>query len=265
MSVEPDRKGRNMRTKWSIGVATLVLGIAVGSGVAAAAAPTVCSPPCDAGQSCVSGACTTATGGAPDAASAGPPPGVAAPAARVPAAVAPRWHEGVLFLPSLGLNSFQGDSGQNRGVGFRASFILGSRMAENWSMNVGFIGDQVNLHTTPGGSASDYFIDLAFSPLLHFPQEKLEIVVGPMLGTFLEKGSSSSGLQSTDRWSYGWDFGANLGLLFPVGAKAEVGGLLSFLIRDPAKICLTTAGNETCLSSGLTSAKTLGFALAAMF
>jgi hypothetical protein len=138
-------------------------------------------------------------------------------------------------------------------------------MAENWSMNVGVIADQKNLNVPAGASASDYIFDLTFSPLVHFPQEKLEIVVGPMLGTFLEKGSASIGTTSADSWAYGWDFGANLGLLFPVGQKVEVGGLLSFLIRDPAKACLTSGGNETCSSSGLTSAKTLGFALAAMF
>jgi hypothetical protein len=134
-------------------------------------------------------------------------------------------------------------------------------MAENWSLNVGFAFDKVNMDAA---NASNYFFDIGFNPLLHFPLEKLEIVAGPVLGIFLDKGSAELGTVSIDTWAYGWTAGVNAGLLFPVGPKVRLGGLVNFFVRNPLKFCVTANGTDTCPSSGIDSNKVLAVSLAAM-
>ena len=167
------------------------------------------------------------------------------------------WHEGFMLVPSAGIHSIQGDAGQSKGPGLRLGLMAGSRMGENWSLNVGFAFDKVNWDVP---NASDYVFDLGFNPLLHFPNGKLEIVAGPVLGVFLDKGSALA----ADTWTYGWTLGANAGLLFPVGSKVRLGGLVNFFLRNPIKACVTANGNDTCLSSGLSSPKVLALSVAAI-
>ena len=193
----------------------------------------------------------------------------AAPATAQPAqklAATPRrttqaadWHEGFMLVPSVGVHSIQGDAGQSKGPGLRLGLMAGSRMGEAWSLNVGFAFDKVNWDVP---NASDYVFDLGFNPLFHFPNGKLEIVAGPVLGVFLDKGAVEAGTLVTDTWTYGWTLGANAGLLFPVGSKARVGGLLNFFLRNPIKACIT--GADMCLSEGLTSPKVLALSVAAI-
>ena len=89
------------------------------------------------------------------------------------------------------------DSTRSRGTRARArasvsglGLMAGSRMGENWSLNVGFAFDKVNLD---GPNASRCVFDLGFNPLIHFPLEKLELVVGPILAVFLDKGAAGTG------------------------------------------------------------------------
>jgi hypothetical protein len=152
------------------------------------------------------------------------------------------------------------------GPGLRAGVLLGSRMAENWSLNVGAAFDLGNLNAPAGTSASGYFLDIGFNPLIHFPLPKLEVIAGPIVGTWAEYGHTSALGLSVDQWGYGWTFGVNAGLLFPVGAHAELGGLVSFLLREPLKVCTSfSGGNDMCSSDNADSLKTLALALAAMF
>jgi hypothetical protein len=189
-----------------------------------------------------------------------PTPKLAAPApAR--AAQAPLWREGFMVIPAIGIHSFQGSSAENTGPGLRLGLLAGSRMAELLSLNVGFAFDKANLET-PNTSA--YIFDVGFNPLFHFPQERLEIVAGPVGGIFLNKGSAGGGGQTADIWEYGWTVGANAGLFFRVGSKVHLGGLLNFFLRNPMKSCVTANGTDTCLSSGLNSQKAFALSLAAM-
>lgn len=245
-----------MRSNREAMILAAVLAAATVSGQAAAQTSASCEPACDDGQSCVNGACVAASGGAAAPAAARPTPRVAATPSR--AAPNPLWSEGFMFLPSIGINSFQGDTGRDVGVGLRVGALAGSRMGENWSLNVGFAFDKKNLS---GGGASDYVFDLGFSPLIHFPMEKLEIVAGPALGAFLDKASGGS----IDIWQYGWAIGVNAGVLVPVGSKVKLGGLLNFELRNPMKTCITQNGNNVCGSEGLDSQKALALTLAAMF
>lgn len=138
-------------------------------------------------------------------------------------------------------------------------------MAENWSLNVALTFDKMNPDSAPGESVSDYAFEVSISPLIHFPLPKLEILAGPILGTWVSTASASAGSVSTDVWGYGWTIGGNVGVLVPVGSKVELGGLLTLSVRNVMKLCTTVFGNETCASSGVDAAKALGLAFAAMF
>jgi len=194
-----------------------------------------------------------------------PPPTrapAAAPARPVPRVTAPRVKEGFQVIPAIGINSFQGNSGNDIGVGLRVGLLAGSRLAERFSLNLGVAFDNVNVKAS---GASDIAFDLGVSPLIHFPQEKFEILVGPILGSFVEHLTAGSGTFGLDTWTYGWTLGANAGVMIPVGAKVSVGGLLNFMLRNPLKSCVTTNGTDNCVSDGLNSAKVLAVTAAAMF
>ena len=199
------------------------------------------------------------TGAPPTAAAAG----TAAP--RPLRAPGPHVEEGFMFVPAIGIHSMQGSTGQGVGVGLRAEMLLGARMGENWSLNVGFAFDRINLDVPPGASASDYVLDLGFHPLIHFPQEKFEILAGPILGSFFNKTNIGSGAFAIDSWAYGWTIGANLGVMVPVGTKVHLGGLFNFILRNPLKACVTMGGTDNCGTDNLPSAKVIALAAAAMF
>ena len=49
-----------------------------------------------------------------------------------------------MVIPSIGINSFQGDSGEGTGVGLRVGLLAGSRFTERFSFNLGLAFDKVN-------------------------------------------------------------------------------------------------------------------------
>jgi len=198
---------------------------------------------------------------------AAPPTAAAAagkPAPRPARAPAANAEEGFQFVPEIGLHSLQGDSGQGAGIGLRAGMLLGARMGANWSLNLGLVFDKVNLDAPSGVSASDYVFELAFQPLIHFPQEKFEILAGPIVGSFFDKMNVGSGAGAVDSWAYGWTIGANLGAMVPVGSKVHLGGLFNFILRNPLKRCVTMAGMDVCGTDNLESGKIIALAAAAM-
>jgi len=205
------------------------------------------------------GEAAPATTGSAAPAMTQPAPKVAA--APVRAAPAASWNEGFMAVPSVGINSIMGDAGQGKGVGLRVGLLAGSRIGEHFSANVGLAFDKVSMDAP---SASDYVFDFGFNPLLHFPLEKLEIVAGPVLGVFVDKGAASTLGLTIDSWAYGWTLGANAGLLFPVGSRLRVGGLVSLFVRNPIKNCVTTNGNDSCQSDGLNTPKVLSLSVAAI-
>ena len=204
---------------------------------------------------------------APPAAEAAPPAvaparAAAAPARPVAGVSTPRVKEGFQVIPAVGINSFQGDTGMGTGVGLRVGLLAGSRLHERFSLNLGLAFDKVNLQAS---GASRFAFDVGISPLIHFPQEKFEILVGPVLGSFVDHLDAGSGTFETSGWAYGWTLGANAGVMIPVGAKVSVGGLFNFLLRNPLKTCTTFMGTDTCFSDNLPSEKVLALTAAAMF
>ena len=177
------------------------------------------------------------------------------------AATAAQWKEGFMVMPSVGLHSIQGDSGRGSGPGLRLGLLAGSRMGEIWSLNIGFAFDVGNKDAP---DTSDYVFDIGFSPLFHFPLERVEIVAGPIAGVFVDKGAAGAGTFAADTWTYGWTAGANAGVLFQAGSKVRLGGLFNFFVRSPFKSCLTAGGTDTCFSDNLPSQKVLSLSFAAL-
>jgi hypothetical protein len=193
------------------------------------------------------------------AAAAQPTPRVAAaPAAGRAPAAAPRWREGFQLIPSVGLHSVQGDGGRGSGPGLRLGLMAGQRVVELLSLNVSLVYDRANVDA-PEANGNAFVV--GFSPLFHFPLERLEIVAGPVAGIFLNQLAIGS---ASDNWSYGWTAGANAGAMFQVGSKVHLGGLLNFSLHNSLKSCTTTAGFEVCASDNIPSGKVLAFSLAAM-
>ena len=169
---------------------------------------------------------------------------------------------GLHLVPYVGVNSFQGDTGQGSGVGLRVGLLAGSRMAERWSLNLGLAFDKINAKAS---GVSAFAFDLGIAPLIHFPQEKFEILVGPVLGSFVDHLDAGSGAFEMSGWTYGWTIGANAGAMVPVGSKVSVGGLINFMLRNPIKACTTFMGSDNCLTDNLPSEKVLALTAAAMF
>ena len=193
---------------------------------------------------------------------------VSAPAAAEPAAAGREtratWQEGLMLVPMIGINSFQGDSGRGAGPGLRLGLLAGSRLTELLSLNVGFAFDIVNVDAPPGASAGRYVFDVGFNPLFHFPLQKLDIVAGPLGGVFVDYAKLRGAGLSVNTWAYGWTAGVNAGVLFPVSPKVRLGGLANFYLRNPFKVCVTANGMDTCASSGVDSVKTLALSFAAL-
>jgi hypothetical protein len=182
---------------------------------------------------------------------------VAAPGAAGPA----HWREGFQLVPSVGVHSRLGDTGQGTGPGLRVGLLAGSRVIELLSLNVGFAFDMVNVDAP---NSSDYVFDVGFNPLFHFPLEKVEIVAGPLAGIFLDKAAAGTGNATIDTWAYGWTAGVNAGAMFAVGSKVRLGALANFFLRSPFKSCITAGGSDTCFSDNLPSGKVLALSFAAM-
>jgi hypothetical protein len=193
------------------------------------------------------------------ATAAQPTPRVAAApvAARTPAD-APRWREGFQFVPSIGVHSVQGDGGKGTGPGLRVGLMAGQRVIELLSLNVALVYDRANIDTPEAGGNA---LDIGFSPLFHFPLEKLEIVAGPVAGIFVNQLTIGS---FSDSWSYGWTAGANAGAMFQVGSRVHLGGLLNFSLHNAFKSCTTTNGIDTCFTENIPSGKVLALSFAAM-
>ena len=200
-----------------------------------------------------------------------PPPGYAgAPYPPPPAVVAaPPGRSGFLAMIFTGVHSFQGDSGKNLDMGFRMGAILGGRLNDRVSLNGELTMDILNPKNLPSGADDTIvFADLAFSPLFHAPlAEKAELVVGPKLGVFgVAESVKVDGVDEGTATAHGFVIGVNLGVFGAISRRVSLGGLISFVVRDPTQACITpSGGTESCSSDNLQSNKVLGFTGAVLF
>jgi hypothetical protein len=195
----------------------------------------------------------------------------AAPTAAPPPAADVAWRPGVMPLPFIGLNSFQGDSVQNLDWGLRLGTIFGYRFSRHWSAGAELAVDFVRARNLDASDhLSEHVIDLAVSPLLHVPQRRFEVVLGPVLGPFSYSQHRSSGPQtSIDTSAYGWTFGGNLGVLFTIDGSTKLGLLASAVVRTAGELhfsCTEPVGGPAvaCAHGDFPAGTVLGLAAAAM-
>src|SRR4029077_10196945 len=92
--------------------------------------------------------------------------------------------------------------------------------------------DFINPETdTPG--VTTLGVEVAFSPLFHIPSNTLDIVIGPKLCGFAPPISDGSNTETIS----GYLLGVNAGLFAGISPSMAIGGLVSFSIREPTKVC----------------------------
>jgi hypothetical protein len=201
----------------------------------------------------------------------------------------PDRQRGFLIMPFMGINSFQGKSGEGLTVGVRFGGMLGLRLGNLsggqsssylFSTNAEFTGDWGNMkNPPPGGSAYQVHGDFVFSPLLHLilPASALpntEVVVGPKFGYWFADHEATApgtgGLYGTPTTTYsytyaGFALGLNLGAFYGLGESMAVGALFNFDFRVPGSCTNNSTDSYGASCSAGPSMKVFGFSLAALF
>jgi hypothetical protein len=187
---------------------------------------------------------------------------------------------GFLVLPYLGIHSYQNVDMADYAPGPRFGTLFGGRVSQWLSLN----GElTVDVSYMPDSSSagnlkedSEYYLDLAFSPLAHLVRGPVELVAGPKVGAFRSKTSfsgSTSGVSGESSSLWGIAAGLNAGAFVPVGGVVEIGGLLSIEARDAREYCVTPSGGaQTCTTQEvyqsttvLHTATLVGATIAALF
>jgi hypothetical protein len=174
------------------------------------------------------------------------------------------------LVPYVGVSSFLGDSGKGVDPGLRVGALAGGHLTSMFSLNGEITVDFQNW--SGGVDHTGINLDMAVSPLVHVPLNNFELVFGPKLGAWFGADNTSVTLANFDlkskTTSHGWLAGLNAGGFVSLNKSVELGGLLSFVLRDPTSACTENnqaLGPKACTSSGLTSPKVLAFTVALLF
>jgi hypothetical protein len=173
-----------------------------------------------------------------------------------------------LFLPTIGVHSFQNDSATNLDAGLRLGALVGARINDSLSLNAEATLDLVNpSNVPPGVDITALQFHIAFSPLIHATSGAVELVVGPKLGLFALSLDASGGGQKSSSSVHGWLYGVNVGAFGRVNDTLSMGALVSFDFERATEECDTEPGfSEMCTSSGFdNSVKVLGVGVALLF
>lgn len=234
-----------------------------------------CRPPCGAGESCVGGTCMVpARRPAPEPAPVEPRPRIVpdAPVAWSPPATAvveevarpPVVRKGSFVIPQVGVNTFQEETAQSLSPGLRLAGLVGGHVSNAVSLGGTLTFDWMNWDLPSGYDASSFIFEAAFTPLFHAGDSRAEFVVGPALGVWMrsfDAHSAATGNMASST-ARGLSLGGNFGLFVPV-STVRVGGMFSFMFRDPTSACETVNGRETC-AGDQPAHQVMGFALAVM-
>ena len=176
-----------------------------------------------------------------------------------------------MFMPFLGLHSFQDSSSSGFDAGLRIGALVGGFATGQWSLNAGMAFDVFNPNSQASDAGLDIsgkMLDLTFSPLFHIGNAKGELVIGPKLGGWVEwvhvTGAAPAGV-AVDATAEGWTLGGNMGGFLTASPTVLVGILMTLELREPLHACASATNvAEMCTTSGLDSATMLGFTIALM-
>jgi hypothetical protein len=156
----------------------------------------------------------------------------------------------LLAMPFVGFHSYQNVDMAAYAPGLRAGAIVGARLLPWLSVNLEGTYDR-SFEPHVDGSSSEFFADLALSPLFHFTGRPGEMVVGPEIGYFLRSGSAETpALTRIDDSSTGLAVGHNAGAFARMGRHVSMGVLFSLELRNERRYCQTLGGQpEMCTTS----------------
>jgi hypothetical protein len=211
---------------------------------------------------------------APAAAPAPPIYSRPAPAPRptAPPPLVPRLREGHVFMPFIGLHSFQDSNSSGVDAGLRLGTFLGAFTNNDFSVNGAVTFDVMNPNSKADPlEISAQMLELTFSPLFHLGSPQVEFIVGPKLGFWnmwshvrIPVGVLGPTQIDIDGTTQGWTVGGNMGLLVAATPGALVGVILNLEVRDIIHSCGTATGMpEECDTSG-DSSTILGFSFATL-
>ena len=163
----------------------------------------------------------------------------------VPVAAEPTYqprHRGFMAMPYFGFNFPVGDASDVYSTGVRLGGLMGGYLGSHFSLNGELSIDIMN----PDADFTEVLLALSLSPLFHFGPPRLDFVIGPRLGYYVDSMTvSSDGTDYTQTYK-GLAYGFNGGAFVQLG-RIWLGGLLSFTLHDPSEYCYSRSGyDEQC-------------------
>lgn len=206
-----------------------------------ASASSVCAPACGADQSCVGSRCVPVVLQQPAQTPASAPPPVwpsltgDAPPARPPRT---RRKKPALFMPFVGIHSYQQAEAFNTDAGLRFGALVGGRLNDRFSLNGELHVDITNPGDLPeGNDFSEFAYSVAFSPLMELPASGAEFVLGPKIGMVSVVQNVTDATGSAHTSGFGLVLGGNAGVFAAMSRAASFGVLFSFELARVEVIC----------------------------
>jgi hypothetical protein len=292
--------------RW-LGLLVAVVAVVGGATPAAAKeapppAPSVCTPACQPGQTCVSGTCMIPAPPPPPAPAPPPPPPVSAPPPGYPSypgyappppyapppSYAPHYppppprayeysplprpprQRRLLAMAAIGAHSYQNETASMYFPGLRIGGLIGARINDALSLNWELTLDISNVDEPPTAAAypssnSELAFDVAISPLVHLPFGIAEFVLGPKLGFFWAH-TDDDYPNYGSRTGTGLVGGINAGIFTQLGSVTSIGMLTSFEFRKIEHACDPSADSiALCDLARDTAAKVVSLSAAALF
>jgi hypothetical protein len=128
------------------------------------------------------------------------------------------------------------------GAGYRLGAMAGARVNRRFSLNGGIALDRGSYSSdTPNGAYHGVLSEsqLVFTPLLHLHPGPVQVIAGPRLGLLLGRelwgnDGLGSNVQSGVHFGWwGWAFGLELGVAFPVARPVSLGALVTMDVMAP--------------------------------
>jgi len=169
----------------------------------------------------------------------------------------------ILFMPFVGIHSYQQAEAFNTDPGLRLGGFIGGRLNDIVSLNGEVRFDITNPGDLPAGTdVSEFAYSATFSPLFQLPTGGAEFVLGPKVGAVSVSQKFSDATTSFQTSGFGFVLGGNAGVFVPVSPATSLGVLLSF---ELAKVGVVCGGGSCNSTSDVPISKVLGLTASALF